>query len=87
MRVNFASNTICIHRKSFNLDEIRRFLLDTQPTFCLRFQVGSHKVGDALVYTYDWGKLFRTFGVEEHLTLRALREEGLSPLQKHNKSK
>ena len=87
MQVNFIANTIVISTSLFNLDDIRKFLLDKYPALCLNFKVGSHNTKIGRVFTYDWNGLFNeTFGVKEFVSYENISKHGIEPI-KHRADK
>lgn len=81
MNVNFSTNTLSIGILSYNLDDVRGYLLNKLPVICSNYRIASHVSKGERIFTYDWQGLFDTLGIDEHITVDLLQSYGIKPLK------
>jgi hypothetical protein len=58
MTISFQANKLYASNIEVNLDEVRDYLLDTQPTLCINKKIKTIISNGQPLVTYDWESIF-----------------------------
>ena len=81
MNVDYANNVMFIGRSKFNLEEIRKYLLDKMPVICTNHKIGSHVVNGSRMFTYDWSSIIDNPIIKQLFTPENLIKNGIQPIR------